>query len=267
MKLPTLWSYLGFIRTQPEIRRREQCPQNTRRFVAYYRVSTDQARRTWSRHRGAEGSRPEVPARREWRAGGRGLSRWSLVGRTTARSGPGAGHPRRPTAPPSIIAKLDRLARNDHFVSGLMEAGVEFVAVDFPGQIRLTIHILSAVAEHETGLISARTKAALAVRWKARESSWARDNLSASSPTPARRTRPASKPAQGRGAAEGGTDDAGDLTRFAARRRHLVAGHRGRTSTARASRRPSEAAAGTAPCRSFISCATHPRLSAQEVAA
>jgi hypothetical protein len=35
-----------------------------------------------------------------------------------------------------IIAKLDRLARNVHFVSGLMESGVEFTAVDFP-QVRI----------------------------------------------------------------------------------------------------------------------------------
>lgn len=62
-----------------------------------------------------------------------------------------------------IIAKLDRLARNVHFISGLMESRVEFTAVDFPQANRLTIHILAAVAEHEAGMISARTKAALAV--------------------------------------------------------------------------------------------------------
>ena len=62
-----------------------------------------------------------------------------------------------------IIAKLDRLARNVHFISGLMESGVEFVAVDFPQANRLTVHILSSVDEHEAGLISARTNAALAV--------------------------------------------------------------------------------------------------------
>lgn len=60
-----------------------------------------------------------------------------------------------------IIAKLDRLARNVHFISSLMEAGVEFVAVDFPQANRLTVHILAAVAEHEALMISARTKAAL----------------------------------------------------------------------------------------------------------
>lgn len=61
-----------------------------------------------------------------------------------------------------IIAKLDRLARNVAFVSNLMEAGVDFVAVDMPHASRLTIHILAAVAEHERDMISQRTKAALA---------------------------------------------------------------------------------------------------------
>lgn len=61
-----------------------------------------------------------------------------------------------------IIAKLDRLARNVAFISGLMESGVEFTAVDFPQANRLTVHILAAVAEHEAAMISARTKAALA---------------------------------------------------------------------------------------------------------
>ncbi len=60
-----------------------------------------------------------------------------------------------------VIAKLDRLARNVHFISSLMESGVEFVACDFPEANRLTVHILAAVAEHEAAMISARTKAAL----------------------------------------------------------------------------------------------------------
>jgi DNA invertase Pin-like site-specific DNA recombinase len=60
-----------------------------------------------------------------------------------------------------IIAKLDRLARNVHFISSLMESGVEFIAVDFPQANRLTVHILAAVAEYEASMISARTKAAL----------------------------------------------------------------------------------------------------------
>lgn len=61
-----------------------------------------------------------------------------------------------------VIAKLDRLARNVHFISSLMEAGVDFIACDFPEANRLTVHILAAVAEHEATMVSARTKAALA---------------------------------------------------------------------------------------------------------
>src|SRR3984957_4593965 len=61
-----------------------------------------------------------------------------------------------------IVARLDRLARNVAFVSRLMEAGVDFEAVDFPQANRLTVHILAAVAEYEARLISERLKAALA---------------------------------------------------------------------------------------------------------
>ena len=61
-----------------------------------------------------------------------------------------------------IIAKLDRLARNLHFISGLMESGVDFLAVDNPTANRLTVQILAAVAEDEARRISDRTKAALA---------------------------------------------------------------------------------------------------------
>jgi DNA invertase Pin-like site-specific DNA recombinase len=61
-----------------------------------------------------------------------------------------------------VIAKLDRLSRNVHFVSGMMESGVDFVAVDVPSANRLTIHILAAVAEEEARMISRRTKDALA---------------------------------------------------------------------------------------------------------
>ncbi|SHG01343.1 recombinase family protein [Flavobacterium defluvii] len=61
-----------------------------------------------------------------------------------------------------VIAKLDRLARNVNFVSSLMDAGVEFVAVDMPSANNFTIHIFSALAEQEAKLISSRTKLALA---------------------------------------------------------------------------------------------------------
>jgi len=60
-----------------------------------------------------------------------------------------------------LIAKLDRLARNVAFIAGLMDGGVDFVACDQPFASRLTLHILSAVAEDEARRISERTKAAL----------------------------------------------------------------------------------------------------------
>jgi DNA invertase Pin-like site-specific DNA recombinase len=60
-----------------------------------------------------------------------------------------------------IIAKLDRLARNVAFVSGLMESGVEFIAVDNPHASKLMLHMLAAFAEHECEQTSLRTKAAL----------------------------------------------------------------------------------------------------------
>jgi len=61
-----------------------------------------------------------------------------------------------------LIAKLDRLARNVHFISSLMESKVDFVVADMPEANALTIHLLSAVAEYERELISKRTKEALA---------------------------------------------------------------------------------------------------------
>jgi len=60
-----------------------------------------------------------------------------------------------------IIAKLDRLARNVHFVSGLMESKVNFIALDLREATPLTLHILAAVAEAEAKSISQRTSAAL----------------------------------------------------------------------------------------------------------
>jgi DNA invertase Pin-like site-specific DNA recombinase len=61
-----------------------------------------------------------------------------------------------------VIAKLDRLARNVSFVSSLMDAGIEFLAVDMPSANNFTIHIFSALAEQEAKLISSRTRVALA---------------------------------------------------------------------------------------------------------
>jgi DNA invertase Pin-like site-specific DNA recombinase len=61
-----------------------------------------------------------------------------------------------------LIAKLDRLARNVHFVSGLIESGIDFVAADMPSATKTMIQMYSVMAEFERDQISARTKAALA---------------------------------------------------------------------------------------------------------
>ncbi|MEP3226306.1 MAG: recombinase family protein [Parasphingorhabdus sp.] len=60
-----------------------------------------------------------------------------------------------------VIAKLDRLARNVHFISGLMETGIDFVAADMPKADRFMLHVYAAMAEEEGRRISERTKAAL----------------------------------------------------------------------------------------------------------
>ena len=61
-----------------------------------------------------------------------------------------------------MIAKLDRLSRDAHFLLGLEKAGVDFVAADMPSANRLTVSIMAVVAEEERRMVSARTKAALA---------------------------------------------------------------------------------------------------------
>lgn len=63
-----------------------------------------------------------------------------------------------------VIAKLDRLARNVHFISGLMETGVEFRCCDFPTADTFMLHIYASVAEQEGRRISTRIKDALAAK-------------------------------------------------------------------------------------------------------
>lgn len=61
-----------------------------------------------------------------------------------------------------VIAKLDRLARNVHFISGLLESGVPFVCADMPEADRTFLQMMAVFAELEARKISERTKAALA---------------------------------------------------------------------------------------------------------
>lgn len=132
------------------------------RFVAYHRVSTAR--------QGASGLGLEAQqeAVRRYLNGGD----WQLVGELIEIE-TGTRKKQRPKMEEAlrlcrlhnatlIISKLDRLARNVHFVSGLMESGVDFIALDMPQANRLTIHIMAAMAEHEAFAISVRTKDALA---------------------------------------------------------------------------------------------------------
>jgi DNA invertase Pin-like site-specific DNA recombinase len=64
---------------------------------------------------------------------------------------------------PAAVAKLDRLSRDVHFISGLMAHRVPFLVAELgPDVDPFMLHIYAALAEKERRLISARTKAALA---------------------------------------------------------------------------------------------------------
>lgn len=128
------------------------------KYIAYYRVSTQ---RQGESGLGLEAQQAAV---RDFLKGAEPLQAFTEI-----ESGRNAQRPQLREAIEAckrhkarlVIAKLDRLARNVHFVSGLMESGVDFVAVDNPTATKLTIHILAAVAEDEAERISKRTKEAL----------------------------------------------------------------------------------------------------------
>jgi DNA invertase Pin-like site-specific DNA recombinase len=131
------------------------------RFISYFRVSTSKQGQSGL---GLEAQRQAVTA---YLNGGR----WTVLAEfVEIESGKKSDRPQLAAAIAAakkakatlIVAKLDRLARNLHFLSGLMESGVDFLAVDNPTANRLTVQILAAVAEDEARRISDRTKAALA---------------------------------------------------------------------------------------------------------
>ncbi|WP_424627962.1 recombinase family protein [Bradyrhizobium sp. SYSU BS000235] len=129
-------------------------------FVAYYRVSTDRQGRSGL---GLEAQRKAVQEFLNGSALGAGLEF------TEVETGKRNERPQLAKALAAcrkhkaklVIAKLDRLSRNLAFIAQLMDAGVEFVAVDNPHANKLTIHILAAVAQHEREMIGERTRAAL----------------------------------------------------------------------------------------------------------
>lgn len=66
---------------------------------------------------------------------------------------------------PVIVAKLDRLSRDVHFISGLMSQRVPFVVAELgPNVDPFMLHIYAAVAQQEREMISRRTKDALAAK-------------------------------------------------------------------------------------------------------
>ena len=61
-----------------------------------------------------------------------------------------------------IVAKLDRLSRDVGFLVGLKASGVRFLVADMPDANEMTIELFAVLAQHESRVISERTKAALA---------------------------------------------------------------------------------------------------------
>ncbi|WP_149135635.1 recombinase family protein [Cupriavidus campinensis] len=135
------------------------------KFVTYYRVSTQKQGQSGL---GIEAQRNLVQA---YLNGGA----WEVLGEyTEVETGKGADAlTKRPKLAEAlalckkqgatlVIAKLDRLARNVHFISGLLETGVDFVAADMPQANKVMIQMHAVMSEWERDQISARTKAALA---------------------------------------------------------------------------------------------------------
>lgn len=129
------------------------------KFVAYYRVSTDRQgqsglgldaqRAAVAKHIGAA----ELVAEFTEVESGRKNEREQLAAAlATAKR----------TKSMLVIAKLDRLARNVHFISGLLESNVPFVCADMPEADRTFLQMMAVFAEWEARKISERTKAALA---------------------------------------------------------------------------------------------------------
>jgi len=127
------------------------------RFVAYYRISTAQQGRSGL---GLEAQREAVRVFLDGSAGG------LAEAFTEVESGKNDDRPQlakalnacRLTGAVLVIAKLDRLSRDAHFLLGLEKAGVEFVAADRPNANRLTVRLMAVIAQEEREMISARNE-------------------------------------------------------------------------------------------------------------
>lgn len=170
------------------------------RFVAYYRVSTDKQGRSGL---GLDAQR-EAVARHAAGCVGTVVAAFEEVESGRKRERPQLAlamaecRLRRCTL---LIAKLDRLARDAHFLLGLEKAGIEFLAADMPYANRLTIGVMALVAEEEARATSVRTKAALAAA-KARGVKLGNPQLQPGNSTTAAGARSAWSTAAGRRAAE-----------------------------------------------------------------
>ena len=64
---------------------------------------------------------------------------------------------------PIIVAKLDRLSRDVHYISGLMKHRVPFIVTELGADTDpFLLHLYAALAEKERKMIGERTKAAMA---------------------------------------------------------------------------------------------------------
>ncbi len=85
----------------------------------------------------------------------------STAGRSSLRRWPPRGVHRGQV----LVAKLDRLSRDVHFIAGLMAQRVAFVVAELGADVDpFMLHIYAALAEKERRMISERTRAALAIR-------------------------------------------------------------------------------------------------------
>jgi DNA invertase Pin-like site-specific DNA recombinase len=61
-----------------------------------------------------------------------------------------------------VVAKLDRLSRDVHFISGLMAHRVPFLVAELGADVDpFILHLFAALGQKERAMISARTTAAL----------------------------------------------------------------------------------------------------------
>jgi DNA invertase Pin-like site-specific DNA recombinase len=149
--------------------------------VAYYRVSTDRQGRSGL---GFEAQRETVRRFLTGKGGYPPIAEFveTESGRKTDRHRPELAKALatcRAYKATLIIAKVDRLARNQQFLMALVDSGADVLFCDF-GDIpvgaagRFMLQSMAAVAEFEAGAISERTKAALAAK-VARDGQWDRN--------------------------------------------------------------------------------------------